>query len=85
MRMSLSPLGGRKGEGWGPPSGRGGAPSRRVQIHGAQSEGWAFTRNLVFLVFANDGISARKLRDKGEFLLLFGSSPSKLVSLPPCL
>jgi len=41
-----------EGGGWGPPSGRGGAPSQQLQTHEAQYEGWAFTRNLVFLVFA---------------------------------
>ena len=71
------------GGGWGPPSGRGGAPVRQLKkIHESQSEGWAFTRNLVFLVSAKGGISARKVRDEGEVLALLGSHTSTCFFTP---
>ena len=50
--------------------------------HEAQSEGWAFTRNLVFLVSAKDGISARQVRDEGEVLDLLGPHTSTCFFTP---
>jgi len=55
---------------------------RQLKIHEAQSEGWAFTRNLVFLVSAKHGISARKVRDVGEVLALLGSHTSTYFFTP---
>jgi hypothetical protein len=71
----LSPLGRPEGEG-GILLLAGGAPSE------AQSEGWAFTRNLVFLVSAKDGISARKVPDEGEVLALLGLHTSTCFFTP---
>ncbi len=83
MRMNLSPVGRPEGEG-GVLLLAGAALSVRQpkKFHEAQSEGWAFTRNLVFLVSAKDGISARKVPDEGEVLALLGLHTSTCFFTP---
>jgi hypothetical protein len=61
--MNLSPVGRPEGEGGVLLLAGAALPVRQLQIQGAQSEGWAFTRDLVF-------------RDEGEVLLLLASSTS---------
>jgi hypothetical protein len=62
-------------------------PGRRSQFrqlkNDAQSEGWAFTRNLVFLVFAKDGISHVKCVTKKKSSLC-SDRQLRPVSSPPC-
>jgi len=74
MQNPIPSLGGRRGKAGGPPSSRGGAPSRQLQIHDAQSEGWAFgagpSRNLVFWYLQK------------EVLYLFGSPASSCLFTP---
>jgi hypothetical protein len=75
--MNLSPV--------GRPEGEGGVlllAGAALPVHEAQSEGWAFTRNLVFLVSAKDGISTRKVRDEGEVFALLGSHTSTCFFTP---
>jgi len=68
-------LGGRRGKAGGPPSGRGGAPSRQLQIHGAQSEGWAFGAG------PSRGTWSFWYLQK-EVLFLFGSPASSCLFTP---